>query len=357
MLKFPSKIISLDIGSCNTKIVIGKYSKDKVYIDKNIMIKTPVHTVDDGNLIDKRRLSAELENVLRINNIKLKDVNCTTNSTSIINREIVIPKAEDSELDTMIKFEIQQYLPIIMEDYIVQYNVLDTVKNDDSENALDKLRVLVVAYPKNMAEAYLNLLQDAKLKPCALDVNFNSINKLLRSECDINGKPYSTEETVAVIDMGAESINVDILSKGNMNFSRMITSGGNAIDKHIALKKDITLMDAEKMKIQYCDLSGENSIEHMEELNSIIKDDVNKWMEEINRIIHYYKNKNVGNRIEKVYIHGGSSKLNGIEKYMERGLNLPLVKIKSTSNVVLGKGEDGADFEHYLNAAGSIIRL
>lgn len=373
------KFISLDIGSQSIKIIVGKYQKNKVYIDRAIMVDTPLHTVEDGNIVDKLRLSSELKNTLGINSIKTKEVNCTTNSTSIINREIIIPKAEDSELETMVKFEIQQYLPIIMEDYIIQYKVLETIKDENSENLIEKLRVLVVVYPKHMAEGYLDMLKDADLKPNVLDVNFNAINKLFTNCVEINEEKYTANETtasiqisghnitpvnkefindtIAVIDMGAENLSVNIFSNGQMDFSRMTTSGGSLIDKHIAREYDIKLEEAEKRKKHHCDLSDENNSQKLEELNNIIKEDVNSWMEEINRIIQFYRNKKVGNKVDKIFIYGGSSRLKGIEEYMTRALNIPVIKIKSMSNIILGKDVDKEQLDYYLNAIGAIIRF
>ncbi|MBI6873863.1 pilus assembly protein PilM [Clostridium aciditolerans] len=162
---------------------------------------------------------------------------------------------------------------------------------------------------------------------------------------------------MAFIDMGAENLSVNIYSNGQMNFSRMTTSGGNIIDKNIAREYDTTLEDAEKMKKQYCDLLEENNFKKMEQLNGIIKEDVNNWIEEINRILQFYKNKQVGNKVDKIFIHGGSSRLKGIEAYMSRALNVPVVRVKSMSNIILGKDVDKEQLDLYLNAIGAIIRL
>lgn len=354
---FSKKLISLDIGNQNTKIILGKYQKNKIYIDIVIIADTPLHSVEDGNIVDKLRLSQEIKNTLGMNSIKTKEVNCTTNSTSIINREIVIPKAEDGELDTIVKFEIQQYLPIIMDDYIIQHKVLETIQDESQDKALDKLTVLVVVYPKHVAEGYLDVLKDAGLKPNALDVNFNSINKLFTDGVEINEEKYSSNNTIAVIDMGAENLSVNIYSNGQMDFSRMTTSGGSTIDRNIAREYDINLDEAQKRKKQYCDLMDENNFEKLEELNSIIKEDVNSWIEEINRILQFYKNKKVGNIVDKIYIHGGSSRLKGIEEYMSRALNIPVIKIKTMNNIVLSKSIDKESLDLCLNAIGALIRL
>ena len=66
---------------------------------------------------------------------------------------------------------MEQYLPINLNDYIVQYIELDEVEQENS----NKLKVYVIAYPEKMARGYYDILKVLKLKPVSLDVAFNSI--------------------------------------------------------------------------------------------------------------------------------------------------------------------------------------
>lgn len=354
---FSKKIISLDIGSKNIKIVTGKYKKGKVHIDNDIVFPTPLHSINDGDIMDKSRLAEAIKNMLSMNNIKIKDTYCTTNSTEVINREIIVPKADEDELDTVVQFEVQQYLPIILDDYILQYRVLEEIEDESSENSLKRLRVFVIAYPKRIGEQYLKLIQDIGLNPLALDVNLNAVSKLFREDSNINEELHKSEETIAVIDMGKESININIFSNGEIEFTRNIASGGEILDRSICKKYDITLEEAEKRKKQYCDLMGENKTEVLVELNIIIKNTINEWIDEMSRIFQFYRNRRIGNKIDKIYLYGGGSRLKGLEEYMSSILNIPVSKISSMSNIVLGKDANKEDLDYYLNAIGAIIRL
>lgn len=355
---FQKKLISIDIGSQNIKIVIGRCNKNKVYIDKLIMTETPTNCIEDGKIIDANRLVSDIKDVLDMNAIKEKDIIFTTNSTDIINREIIVPEAEGEELDTIVQFEIHQYLPIIMEDYIVQFNVLEQVKEEvSSEGIGNKLKMLVVTYPKRMAEAYVKLTEDLKLKPVALDVNFNSVSKLFKDNFYINGRSFIKEQTVVLIDMGAEKIGVNIVHDGKMVFSRIISSGGISIDRKIGRKFAINLDEAEKRKKEFCDLLDNESIEKMEELNLVIKEIVDGWMDEIRKIIQFYRNKNIGNKVDKVFIYGGTSRLKGLTDYMEKQLNIQVSDINSMSNIELSKDVIKEDMNYFINGIGALIRL
>lgn len=357
---FRKKIISLDIGSKNIKIACGKITRGKVNIDKLITTETPLHCIEDGNIIDRNKLVETIKDILDMNAVKIKDAIFTTNSTDIINRELLVPEieGEEEELDTMVQFEIQQYLPIIMEDYIIQHNVLEHVKDENfSEEIANKLKMLVVTYPKRIAEQYLKLAEDLNFTPQALDVNFNAVSKLFKNNININGESFLKEQTAAVIDMGAEKISINIFNDGKMVFSRIISSGGNVIDMNIARSFDINIDEAEKRKKEFCDLLGEKEIDQMEELNAVIKEIVDRWMDEIGRVFQFYRNKNIGNKIDKVFIYGGTSRLKGLAGYMEKLLNIQVCNINSMSNIELSKDVIKEDMDYFLNSIGALIRL
>lgn len=180
------------------KIVEGMYYKEELTIDKYITMKTPKGAVVDGEIKRSEELFNKLGQVLKENGIKAKYGICTNNSTLIINREILIPRVEDEEMDTVVRYEIQQYLPINLEDYILQVQVL----SEEEINESKKLNVRVIAYPDKIARGYYDLLIKLDLKPYALDVNYNAINKFINCVDKNNEYEYNPEDSVAFIDMG-----------------------------------------------------------------------------------------------------------------------------------------------------------
>lgn len=346
MPKNTKNVVSIDIGSEKIKFVVGRFSKGRVIIEKAFMVDTPEGAIGDGTIINSMNLAKTIEGVLSIEQIKVKEVNCTTNSTAVINREIVVPVAAEDELDTLVKYEIQQYLPINMDDYVVQYNILEEVNKDN----LLKYRILVITYPNKMAKQYYELFNNCKLRPNVLDVTYNSIKKLLGSMKSINEKEHNSGDTTAFIDMGAENLNVNIYNGNQMEFTRIIKSGGSIIDREISKAYGISLEEAEKRKIEQCDFGDDD-------INSIIKSVVEDWVEELNRIIQFYKNKKVGNKLDKVYIYGGCSNLKGISEYLSSKLGLKVEKVETLSNIEFHNAVTRSDLNCYLNAIGTIIRL
>nr|WP_173714656.1 pilus assembly protein PilM [Clostridium beijerinckii] len=342
------KVVAFDIGSSMIKIVEGMYYKEELTIDKYITMKTPKGAVVDGEIKRSEELFNKLGQVLKENGIKAKYGICTTNSTLIINREILIPRVEDEEMDTVVRYEIQQYLPINLEDYILQVQVL----SEEEINESKKLNVRVIAYPDKIARGYYDLLIKLDLKPYALDVNYNAINKFINCVDKNNEYEYNTEDSVAFIDMGASFIDVNIYKNGNLDFTRMIKAGGNDIDELLIEQSLIKPEEVEGFKIRNIDLE-----EPFEPINIHVREITDDWIEKIEKIIQFYKNKNMGEEVSSIVIFGGSSKLKGMDNYMTEKLGIKTIRRKGLSKIAFKSSDDGKRIDDFINVIGSVIRL
>lgn len=343
-------VLSIDLGSHSIKAVEGKLQKNTMSVNKLIEVKTPEGTFADGKIIDRDSIVTTLDKLIKSNNIRAKDVIFTTNSSSIINRDVLIPSVSEEEMDTVIRYEIQQYLPINLDDYVIQYVYLDEIVNDSGV----KLKINVTAFPEKMALSYYNIIDSLGLNPYVLDVNYNSINKLANfSEFTLN-KGQIIGGTVAFVDMGATSINVSIFKNGKLDFTRMMKIGGDNIDYALSESMNISIKSTELIKMKEADLldSDEGNIQ-----TKSIQSVVNEVLEELERIIQFYRNKSNSN-IDKIYIFGGMSRLKNIDVYLNERLNVNVSKIKEIRNINLGNDAlFTKDLSLYLNSIGAIIRV
>lgn len=342
------KIIAFDIGSFNIKIVVGMYYKDDLTIEKYIIIPTPKDAIVDGEIKKEEELVIRLGEALKENGIKVKDAICTTNSTLIINREIIIPKVEEEEMNTVVRYEIQQYLPINLDDYVLQVTIL----NEEEIGGVEKLNVRVIAYPEKIAREYYNLLTKLDLKPYVLDVNYNAVNKFINMT-EINNKyEYNSRDSVAFIDMGASFIDVNIYKNGQLDFTRIIKAGGNDINNFFYEINGSKFEEIEELKLERVDLLDEE-----DSVNVAVRDIVDEWIDKIEKIIQFYKNKSVDNNIERILIFGGCSKLKGFETYMTNKIGINTKRIKGISKMAFKSDDDNKPIDDFINVIGSVIRL
>ena len=342
-------VLSIEFGNNSIKFVEGKFQKGKLYINKTFQAPTPEGTVSDGKITNKQLVVETLKFLIQQNNIKAKDVIFTTNSSSIINREIVIPKVKLDEMETVIRYEIQQYLPINLDEYIIQFIVLDEVNDGKDE----KLKVSVTSFPQKIAAEYYNIINDLDLNPYVLDVEYNSINKLV-DYCGFLEEQEDRQGSIAFIDMGAAYISVTIFKNKKLDFTRMIKVGGDDIDYALSQRLNVSIKSAETIKIRDVELLDS---ENVNENAPIIKDIINQILDELDRILRFYNNKS-DIKVSNIFIYGGIAKIKGINKYMEERFNIPVEKIEYFKNIEYTSQENIDDnISQYLNAIGAIIRL
>lgn len=345
-------VVAFDIGTATIKIVEGVYYKDKLSINSCIQIKTPKDSIEDGEIKFGDAIATTMRTTLKQHNIKAKDAICTTNSTAIINREIIIPKVEEEEMETVVRYEIQQYLPINLDDCILQMSILNEMEDFDGRT---KINVRVIAYPKKMALGYYNLLTDLHLKPYALDVNFNALNKFVNIT-DLTKFEYKAKSSIALLDMGANFIDVNIYKGDKLDFTRRIKAGGNDIDEVLVRDGAFEPEMVEKIKTEEIDLSEDDSSTKFE--TRLVEQVLDEWIEKIEMILQFYKNKSIENDIEKIIAFGGSSKFKGLDKYMSDKLGVKVKILKGVSNISFKNSEDnGGKLSDFINVIGSVIRL
>lgn len=343
----PRNVVAFEIGSKHIKIVEGKYSKDKLSIYKMGQVETPMASIEDGAIIDERALVNVLQVAINQLGIKSKDAVVTSNSTSIIDREIIIPAVDESEMESVIKYEIQQYLPINLDEYIVEYVVID--KLVDSEGP--KLKVNVISYPKDIVNGYYKLIKSLGLNPYVLDVTYNSLKKIVNHTGMI--KNGGQTGTVAFVDMGATSINVTIFKRGQLDFTRIIKSGGETIDQALSSRLDMSIKSTESMKMDKGNLLD---IQEDDEINVIIKETVDEMIVELEQILQFASNKN-GENVDEVVIYGGASKLRGLDVYMQRKLLKSIKRVFTLERIDISTSAMPKEpIGEYLNAIGAVIR-
>ncbi|MDO4926256.1 MAG: type IV pilus assembly protein PilM [Turicibacter sp.] len=334
-------VISFDFGSESIKVVEGRYVNGQLKVTNYLKVPTQ-GVLEDGRIVNEKLLIKNLETALKEHKVKAKYAICTLNSTQIINRELFVPVVEEDELDTVVRFEIQQFLPINLSDYLIQYVILDQVE----VNGEPRLKLNVVTFPEKLAATYYKVLKEVGLKPHALDVTYNSLGKLANYSKLLN-EVTDAKGAVAFVDMGAQSIDLNIFTNGNVQFTRLIKSGGMTINERLNQLPDMSIKSA--ASLQHADLNGD------EVISRILRLSVDEMMYELERVLQFYRNKSVGNKIDHVFILGGYSNINGLETYMSEKLSILTSQIKELNNVDFS--DSSIQVHEYANAIGAMIRL
>lgn len=324
---FNKNVISIDIGTSTTKIIVGSHKGNKVEILHMSSHATPLNSIHDGQVIDLNKIKDKIKEIISKIKVKTKKVIFTLESTATITREIVLPYAKDEELKQILVFEIQQYFPTDLDEYVIQSRKLEDFEKD----GVKKSKILVAALPKAIVKIYLELTNILDLEPVALDVHSNGLSKFFQNNYTINNKINNNDKTIAIIDLGYENINVNIINNNILRFNRLLTVGGKEIDLNIANHFNLSLDDAQKTKEEESSFQDESTASFA--IEEVISNSIDNWLEEIQKIFKFYISRSPENKVDKIYLYGGHANLKNITKYFELYFDIPTEIINYTSYI------------------------
>ncbi len=345
------RLVSLDIGSSDIKIVEGQVKGGKLKIYNMRKIKSPEDIIQDGELFNEESILLKLKEEMKTSRVRTKNIALVSSSSTIISREIIVPYVENNEeLKTLVNYEIEQFLAINLNNYVIQFMRLEEVMVDE----VRKQKIFTIIYPKNLIESYRNLAEKLLLNPYALDISNNSIRKLSSIADIYNVDLINKEESILYLDLGYKSVDLSIINNNKLEFIRVMPIGGIEIDRFIADLNEISMEEAEEIKKTQVEV-GKRRKEN--QLNDGVVEVIEGWLEDLNRIIQFYTNKSNGKKISHIYLYGGTSKLRGIDEYIALKTGIETTKIITANNIEFSKNVNTTTIEEYVNALGALVRL
>ena len=329
-----NNFITIDIGFRYIKIVQVKKSKNKVLSVINYGIgDTPKGCIKNGAIKDKDAVVVEISRVLKEHNINSKEAKIVMSGTNIISRVIMIDKVPESIVDKKIWEEIRDTIPVDMNSNRIDYKLLGETEVDGQK----KLKVFVTVVSKKIIDNYVNILNQLKLKPIAVDIPSNSVSKFFKLDIDTvhnhnsrkAANPKYDNNTCIVFDLGSETTIINILKDKTPEFNRVILKGSSKIDEEIIRELDLQPHEHHKAEL-YKKMYGLSTVltpyneyvcsrAAMRVMDSIIKD--------IKMCIDFYLTRCNGEHPSKIFLIGGGSQMKGIEEYFEENLGLPAYRI------------------------------
>ncbi len=293
-------IIGLDIGSSAIKLAEIKETR-KGYQLKNIgEAIIPPEAIVNKIIINSGAVVEAVSLLIGNLGIKTKDAAISISGHSVIIKKVSLPQMSQRELREAIPWEIEQYIPHSVNEVNYDFQILP---GEGPEGNMD---VLIVAAKKDIANDYIAVANDAGLNPVVVDVDVYALENMY----EVN---YSTSnEIVALINIGASVTNINILKEGISIFARDINAGGKQFTEWIQKEFDLSYDEAEKLKYSL----GLNA--SSPELDRITLDFTDLICGEIKRTLDFFSTTMTSREtVRKIILGGGSSKIPRIKETIQ----------------------------------------
>lgn len=298
MLAKSKNIAGLDIGSHTVKVVEIKEGPEG-----RELVRFALSEIAPGG--GEEAVVEAIRKAMEESKIETDRVVTAVSGQSVIVRHIELPKMSKEEAKNAIKYEAEQHVPFDIKEVTLDFQILEEAS--DSK----KINVLLVAARNDLIDNHLKLIQAAGLRPVVIDVDsFALVNALEVSK----GK---REDTVALVNMGANLTNINIVKDGVSYFTRDISLAGNNLTETIKENLNLDSPQAEKLKKEEGEAGGDSPVSTA--LNPVLKDLVS----ELRLSFDYYENQALERTTNRILFSGGSARLKNLDTFLTEALGIP----------------------------------
>ncbi len=348
-----SEMTGLDIGSHSIKLIGLKMTSKGPFLTHVGMKEIPPGR-DKENI---NTFSETLKTLLEEMGLKKKKVNMAVSGSGVHIMRISIPSLPRVELKEAVRWEIKGHLPFPVETARVDFHILDEYVEDN----VKKLDLIIVACPKSLIERTLSIAEKAGLQPTHLDVSpFALWNTLLALD------RIKKEETVVLIDLGAEKTGIYLFKDRTLQFSREVTPAGADITRAImegigsAGGPELNDERAESIKreigipLEPCQERVNDQSPSPSKIGFLIRPVLERLAAEIGRSLDYYKSQFNEARIDRLLLTGGGANLKNIVSYLGKELRLPVEQFNPLRKILFDPKKTDT---HFIDQMGSTFTI
>jgi type IV pilus assembly protein PilM len=300
--------VGLNIGVSSVKMVQLGFSNDKVDLCGFCIEESQVD------------LEAVIKKIIQAHSIKR--VNISVSGQQAITRYIDFPRMSLEELKQSLKFEAQKHIPFPISEVSLDACIL---RSDLPDN---KMKVLLAAVKKDSLNQRLKILSGLDLEVGLVDVD--SLALMNAFEFNYSQDENIKNKTLAILNIGSSTSNLNIMDSGYPVFSRDINIGGNNITKNASDALGLDFKAAEEMKIS-------QDKEKSDKFSRVTEPVLAKLAQEVRTSFDYYESRSVTS-VEKIFLSGGGSLFGGVRETLSNLLGIEVVNWDSFKKILLADG-------------------
>ncbi len=317
--------IGLDIGTSVVRAAELSYGRGGITLERFGQVVLPEGAVRDGEVVDQAPVVSSLRQLWSAAGFSHKRVVMGVANQRVIVRQIELPWMPPSELKASLPLQVQDFLPIPIEQAVLDFFPLEQTRDPNGTLGLNGL---LVAAARETVLANVRCAEKAGLRCVSVDLTSFAVLRAM-------GRQTGVEiEAEALIDIGARVTNVVVHRSGSPRFVRILLMGGQDITDAVAERLGVTAHQAEGLKQQ---LTLGYATEDLAAVQRAVAATMQEFVDEIRGSLDYYATANPSAPIERILVSGGGSRLDGLLDRLSSATRLPAVAGDPLASVRLGK--------------------
>lgn len=321
-----SSIVGVQVSGRSPNFVLKGYAERAL----------PEGIMFEGEVVDPVALANELKAFMKDARMKGKVVNLGVGNQKVIVRQIEVPEMGEEELRGAIEFQAQDYIPIPIEEAVLDFQVVNRYAGDDG---VGKQQVLLVAAQKDMVNKFLEAANKAGIKVAGIDVNAFALIRALATPVAFIDQGGQAARTLGVVNISSAVSTLVVAVDGVPKFTRIINFTNDAFTRLLVERQGILPEDALAL-MERVGLPGPVAPDSatynpvtIDEVHASLGSVAEELAEEIRRSLDYYQSQDYAAYADHLYLTGRGALLLNLDSYLSEFLGIrvergnPLLKL------------------------------
>jgi len=323
-------LVGLDIGSSAVKCIelkAGGKGGDEFQLVNIGMEPLPPEAIVDGAIMDNGAVIDAVQRLFQTQKIKTADVATSVSGNAVIVKKISLPQMSQEELAESIHWEAEQYIPFDIQDVALDYEVIEGGGGGNMD-------VLLVAVKKDKISDYTSAISQAGKNAAIVDVDVFALQNCYEVNYGID-----PGRVVALLNVGASIMNINVIKGGTSIFNRDIAVGGNQYTD--AIQKDLNLSFDQAEALKKGERVDGAAPENLHPILQVVSENIAM---EIQKTFDFFRATSSEDRIDRIFLAGGTSKVQGLRDLLSERFEAGVETLNPFNSVTYNPKDFDPDF-------------
>lgn len=316
----PATVVGVDFGSSSIKVVELKQEGETVsLVTYGELQLGPYAQVAIGRAtnLDQTQLTAALKDIIREAQVSGTLGGVAVPYASSFVTVIAMPMQDPKMLGNVIPIEARKYVPVPINQVTLDWFQIPVARGEANDG---RLRVLLAAIHNEALAKYHGAIGGVGMRTLFTEVEIFST---------IRSSVPTAQDTVMVIDIGAATSKLYVVSGGIVQHTHSVTVGGQDLTSSLSKSLEISVDQAEEIKRQI----GLNT-DDQPKIERAMSLPLERIFVDARRLLALYERGEQVAPVSSIVLSGGGSTLRGLESYAQNALGRRIVRADPFAKVL-----------------------
>lgn len=338
------KVFGLDIGGSTLKIMQIESGANGTSARAYGTTSFDPKSIEKGVIVDPEAIITAIHRLITremVGTLNTRHVAVSLPNEYSFSRVIALPKMNAKDLSDAVALEVDQSIPLPVDELYYDFSTIRTLKNDLQE-------IQIVACPKNIPDSYIGVFNALGLEVALIESNISAVTRIV-----VHSEAHDV--STLIVDIGSTSCDLSVYDGSAIRATGTIDCSSERLTQLIATSLGVNHKQANSIKTRY----GLELSRKQQQIQKAMEPELNKLISEIRKVIRYFTDKETDSTspIGQIIILGGGANLPGLSTYITDRTRIPTRLCAPWNNISFGHLQPPHELETTLYTTASGLSI